>query len=370
MEKRQYYIDWIRVLAFGALIFYHTGMFFVSWGWHVKNNEIVNYHEIWMELINPWRLSLLFFISGVGVSFALKSRTGWQFIGERTKRLLLPLIFGMLVIVPPQIYFERIQNHEITQSYLDFYPSVFNFVPYPAGNFSWHHLWFVTYLWVYSILATPLFTWLKNHSNIFKFNTHFGDYIKLLLCIFPLSITYILLSKDWEITHNLTSDWYNFTLSLLLFILGYIIGGQSQNWELIEKYRKINFGIAASIMTISLSYDAIFGPLSDEHFWVLCLNSVLKMLFIWCIILAICGFAKHHLNFKNSFIGYANRAVYPFYILHQTIIIIIGFYMADWVISPLFKFFLIVIGTFGLCAFLYHFLIRPYSIMRLLFGVK
>jgi surface polysaccharide O-acyltransferase-like enzyme len=106
-KTRQYYIDWIRVLAFGILIFFHTGMFFVYWGWHVKNNELTEVLEIPMEWLHLWRLPLLFFISGVGVSFAMKSKTASAFIGERSKRLLIPLLFGVLVIVPPQVYFER-----------------------------------------------------------------------------------------------------------------------------------------------------------------------------------------------------------------------------------------------------------------------
>lgn len=369
MEKRQYYIDWIRVLAFGLLIFYHTGMFFVSWGWHIKNNEIVTAHEYWMEIISPWRLSLLFFISGVGVSFAMKSKTTWQFIGERSKRLLIPLIFGMFIIVTPQIYFERIQNHQFSGSYSEFFPSVFSFETYPEGNFSWHHLWFVMYLWVFSVLAAPFFAYLKN-KTFFKFENRFTNYLKLLACIIPLSICYILFRKDWPTTHNLTADWYNLIFSFLIFIFGFTIGGQAINWSIFEQYRKLNLGISLGLMLFSASYDALFGPLSDDLLWVHILNSVLKMLVTWCMILAICGFAKRHLNFTNSFAQYANRAVYPFYILHQTIIIFIGFYIANNNWHHLFKYFFIAFTTFGICWLIYHFWIKPFAIMRLLFGVK
>lgn len=369
MEKRQYYIDWIRVLAFGLLIFYHTGMFFVSWGWHVKNNELVIAQEYWMEIISPWRLSLLFFISGVGVSFALKSRTAWQFMGERSKRLLIPLIFGMFVIVTPQIYFERLQNHQFSGSYFEFFPSVLSLETYPKGNFSWHHLWFVAYLWVFSILAAPMFSWLRN-KTFFKFENSFTNYLKLLAFIIPLSVCYILLRNNWPTTHNLTADWYNFILSFLFFIFGYTIGGQAINWNIFEKYRKQNLGISLGLMLFSASYDAIFEPLSDEILWVHLLNSVLKMLMIWCMILAICGFAKHYLNFSNSFVKYANRAVYPFYILHQTIIVTIGFYIADFNLHHSIKFFIIAFSTFSVCWLIYHFWIRPFAIIRLLFGVK
>jgi glucans biosynthesis protein C len=371
MKNRQYFIDWIRVIAFGILIFYHSGMFFVSWGWHVKNNIIANGFKVWMEMVNPWRLSLLFFISGVGVSFALKSRTGLQFVGERTKRLLIPLVFGMFVIVPPQIYFERLQAHDFSGSYAAFYPSVFEFVPYPKGSFSWHHLWFVAYLWVFSLMATPLFLMIKKRSFQFmNLENSTKSFLKILLFTLPLSITYWTLSQRWEVTHNLTSDWYNFTLSLLFFIYGYIIANQQFSWEVIEKYRKVFLSIGVFLIAFSKTYDALFGAIPEDGLGILIFNGILKMLFVWCIILGLCGFAKHHLNVNNNFVQYANQAVYPFYILHQTITVTIGYYIADWEMAVIPKFIILVVGTFGFAFLIYHFLIKPFRVIRLLFGVK
>lgn len=371
MKNRQYYIDWIRVIAFGLLIFYHSGMFFVSWGWHVKNNVLADGFKIWMGIINPWRLSLLFFVSGVGVSFAMKSRSGAQFIGERTKRLLLPLAFGMFVIVPPQIYFERLQTHAFLGSYAEFYPSVFQFIAYPKGSFSWHHLWFVAYLWVYSIIATPLFLWLRK-SPIYQFESEKAkaNFLKIILFVLPLAATYWLLKQHWPITHNLTADWYNFVLSFLFFIYGYILGSQLVVWDLLEKYRIYFIAIAIFLMAFSKSYDALFGAIPEDGIGILIFNGILKMLFIWCTILGTCGFAKHYLNFENRFVKYANQAVYPFYILHQTIIVTIGFYIADWQMGVIPKFAILVIGTFGFSFLIYHFIIRPFKPIRLLFGVK
>ncbi len=369
MKNRQHYIDWIRVIAFGILIFYHSGMFFVSWDWHVKNNVIANGFKIWMEFFNTWRLSLLFFISGVGVSFAMKSRTSLQFIRERTKRLLLPLAFGMFVIVPPQIYFERLQTHVFTGSYAEFYPSVFEFVAYPEGSFSWHHLWFVAYLWVFSILLTPLFVWIRKR-NIQLLTPENTTFIKLILLIIPLALTYIFLRQDWPTTHNLTADWYNFTISLLFFIYGYIVSNQNFTWNIIEQKRKLFLFLSLHIIVFSKTYDAVFGAIPEDGIWILILNGFLKMTHIWCMILAICGFAKHYLNYRNRFVEYANQAVYPFYILHQTITITIGFYIADLDIDVISKFIILITGTFGVAFIIYHFLIRPFSSMRMLFGLK
>ncbi|MDQ1086206.1 acyltransferase family protein [Siphonobacter sp. SORGH_AS_1065] len=127
---RRYDLDWLRVLAFLLLIFFHTGMFFNYWGWHVKNNVQTHWVEYPMMFTSAWRMALLFMISGMGVYWALGQRSAGSFLGERTKRIFIPLVFGMFFIIPPQIFFERISNGA-TYSFLEFYPSTFEFLPYP-----------------------------------------------------------------------------------------------------------------------------------------------------------------------------------------------------------------------------------------------
>jgi glucan biosynthesis protein C len=119
-SSRLYFLDWMRILAFFILIFYHVGMYYVSWDWHVKSTSASSAIEPLMMLSSPWRLSLLFLISGVASSFMLgKLRVG-QFVRQRSWRLLIPLLFGMLVIVPPQSYFQVIEKVAYTGSYFDF----------------------------------------------------------------------------------------------------------------------------------------------------------------------------------------------------------------------------------------------------------
>lgn len=370
MKDRQYYIDWIRVLAFGILIFYHSGLFFVDWGWLVHNNTTSDVFETWMNLVNPWRLSLLFFISGVGVSFALKSRTGVDFFGERSKKLLLPLLFGMLVIVPPQIYFKRLQMHTFSGSYTTFYLQVYDFFACKKGGLNWQHLWFVTYLWVFSFIALPFFLWLKKKPfTLFKLENSISSFLKILLFALPLSITYWTLKQRWDITNNLVSDWYNFTLSFLFFIYGYFFATQPFSWVIIEKYRKTFLLISLSALGLIKVYTAIFGCPNDDFLPTLLLHGFFRMLFVWCTILAICGFAKYYLNFSNTFVKYANQAIYPFYIIHQTITVTIGYYIADLELSVGAKYIILVIGTFGVTYLIYHFMILPFRVMCLLFGI-
>lgn len=119
---RRYDLDWLRVIVFGLLIIYHVGMFFVPWDFHLKNNVIYEWITFPMLFLNQWRLPILFVISGMGTWYALGKRNAWQFSGERIKRLLLPLVFGMIFIIPPQVYLERLAKGQFTGSYFDFWP--------------------------------------------------------------------------------------------------------------------------------------------------------------------------------------------------------------------------------------------------------
>lgn len=385
INNRQYGLDWIRVLAFSLLIFYHTGMFFVTWDFHLKNAETSQSMEIWMLFMNQWRLSLLFFISGAGVSFALRKRSGWTFTKERFVRLFIPIVFGMLVVVPPQIYFERLYRHQFSGSYLDFYPSVFQFVPYPeGGSLSWHHLWFVVYLFVYSLVGLPLFLYFQKESGkrvlqkIVSFVT--AKPALLFLGIAPIWLYYITLSPKYEITHDLAGDWFNHALSFTIFVFGYLIASQPALLEGIQRIRKVSLVIAiACISTMMIVYslpnrDLISWPAKvgdfepySAHFYF---YMTLKSINLWCWILALTGYALKYLNFSNRFLRYGNEAVYPFYILHQTVMIAIGYYVIQWNMGIVPKFFIIAFAMFAITVLLYEFLVRRFNLMRMLFGLK
>src|SRR5690554_6223487 len=139
---RRYELDWLRVFVFSLLILYHTGMFFVPWGWHIKNN-IIYEGLVWpMLFVNQWRLPILFVISGMGTYFSIRKRDSGGYALERLGRLGLPLVVGMLLVVPPQVYLERISTGAFRGSFFDFWPRHAFTGSYPDGNLSWHHLWF------------------------------------------------------------------------------------------------------------------------------------------------------------------------------------------------------------------------------------
>lgn len=368
---RRYDLDWIRVIVFALLIFYHVGMFFVPWGWHIKNNEIYRWLTIPMTFVNQWRLPILFVISGMGTAYALGKRSIGQFILERNYRLAIPLIFGMLVIVPPQIYVERIAYGGYDGSYLDFIMGPAFQGIYPEGNVSWHHLWFLPYLLIFSMVLAPVFNYLRKHPesrlliglrSLIKANPY-----HLLWFVVPLYLYESLLEPFFEVTHNLIWDWFNFMSSLTLFFYGFIMINLKQEfWAAIDKIKSTTLiiGVICYLSQLFIWFNLEDGVL--VHFT----EALLKSINIWAWIITIFGYGALLLHKPSAVLSYANRAVYPFYILHQTITVILGYfiYQQPWGLFP--KASIMVIGTFGIAFIIYEFCIRRIRLVHPLFGLK
>ncbi|WP_027003535.1 acyltransferase family protein [Hugenholtzia roseola] len=369
---RQHQFDWLRVLAFLLLIPYHTGMIFVVWKFHIKNDETSHFLEFFMLLLNRWRLPLLFLVSGVGTYFALRSRSGFAFFKERFFRLFVPLVFGMFVVVPPQIYYERLQNGE-NIDYLTFYKTVFELVAYPAGSFSWHHLWFVAYLFIFSWLCIPLFLYFKSEKgkSIFKSLAIFLEKGKnVYWVLLPALLLHLLLDPYFPTTHDLLHDWANFSTSLYVFLLGYFLASQTAILEKLARLRFLSLFIALFFYFLFLFLretnllEAFLSPKVEFAAYVVLNNGLGGF-----AIMAILGLAQYYLKQDHAFLRYANAAVYPFYILHQTLMIAIGYYVIDFQINWFLKFVIINILTF-LFSWLGYEILKRTALTRFLFGIK
>lgn len=367
--KRRSDLDWIRVLAFGLLILYHIGMFFVSWKWHIKNNQISNSIEVPMLFVNQWRLHLLFIISGMGSYYALSNRTFILFVIERHNRLLIPLVFGMIFIVAPQVYIERIISGATSDSFYNFYPHYFEGA-YPNGNFSWHHLWFLPYLFVYSAILYPVFHYIKKNPDckfICTIKNLFNNTWNILLLLIPLTMIEIIMKPYFPTTHNLVNDWYVFTLFLFLYFYGFIfniIGDVF--WMFVEKYRKLYtiFGL------FTFSAIILFTYCESNNLFLNIIHHFIVILNMWFWIIAILGFGTKYLNTKRNYmLKYLNQSVFPLYMLHQTVIVILAFFIYDKNINITAKFTLLTAATFLICFSIFE-IIKRFRLTRVLFGIK
>lgn len=374
-QNRRHDLDWLRFIAILILLFFHTGMWFNHWGWHVKNNELSYSFQYWMVWLHFWRMPLLLFISGAGTYMALGKRTPSQFVGERFKRLFIPLVFGMLVVVPPQIYYERIANYH---GYLDFYKTVFQFKPYPeGGSLSWHHLWFILYLLIYSLIALPFLIYLRSPKSL-KFRAVIFKMLSspagvLLIPSILILLTQILLRPYFpEETHDLKDLGY-FVFYMSFFIMGMVCYSNQSLWTSIGNSRK--HLLVASLFILVPFYIVYFHfrglivlPWTEDQLETT--FDVLGIFVSWFTVITVIAYGQHYLNRPHPWLSKISEGLYPFYILHQTVIISMGYYICqlNWSIAA--KFWSISFITLIFCVGFYLILIRPFNMMRLFFGVK
>lgn len=374
-QERRHDLDWLRLIAIAILLFFHTGMWFNQWDWHVKNSETTTTFQYWMIWSHYFRMPLLLFISGAGTFMALGKRTTRQFAGERFRRLFIPLVFGMFVVVPPQIYYEHIKDYA---TYWDFYKTVFNFIPYPQGSFSWHHLWFIIYLLVFSLLAIPLLRFLRSQRSGKAKDTMLrllGSPAGILLIPSAvILITQIILRPYFpEQTHALVDDWAYFTFYFLFFVMGIICYSNPQLWQAIGNSRKhLTMAMLVILIPFYICYFHFRGLI--ELPWTIdfieTTFDVVAIFLSWFTVITIIAWGQHYLNKPHPWLLKVNEGLYPFYILHQTVIIMIGYYICqlEWSITA--KYWTIALLTLTSCAGFYLLLIRPFNVMRFLFGMK
>jgi peptidoglycan/LPS O-acetylase OafA/YrhL len=358
--ERYDFLDWLRVIAIFVLLFFHTGMLFVGWGWHIVNSETIPALQWPMDIAHRLRMPLLFVIAGAGMWLALERRTGVQLLRERTVRLLLPLVIGMFVIVPPQIYYERLFRGQWSGGYLGFYAErVLQLQPYPAGDFSWHHLWFILYLYVYVLLLIPALIWWKRRPAAPRPGWW------LVALALPLGVNEALLKPLYGESHNLVSDWYTFDHYLLLTIYGYVLASMPGAWRWLAWKRTLLLGGG---LVVVAGLIAMFAADVVRHGAPV--DALLANVFTWLVVLAFLGYGQRYLSFANPLLRWAREASYPIYILHQTVIVAIGYYVIQTAWAPWTKYWVVLATTLLACVVAYGYGIQRVGVLRFVFGMK
>jgi hypothetical protein len=373
MKNRLYFIDYIRVFAFLLLILFHSALPFVNYNWEVKNeqkSEILLSIVLWFH---QWRLPLLFFISGVGIYFSLKNRNIFKFTVERFRRLFIPLVFAMLFTIPVQVYVEYLQKGRVTGNYFEFYPSVWNFVPYPDGSLTWSHMWFIVYLLTFILTLIPLFSIMKI-KMIEKYKDRFSNVLSskylIFLVFFIQYYNYYQFYLKYPEQGSLVEDWFVFNSSITYLILGYLLASSNQFWNNCERYRKISLSFVVMTSTILFINYYLPNVLPKKEGLDAQVYFLLDALQIWSIIMTIIGFAKKYLNTSSSILQYLNQAVFPFFIIHQTIIVALGYWIVQLKVSILSKYMLLSVCSSIIIYALYEYVIRRTKLTRFLYGMK
>lgn len=371
ISQRRNDLDWMRVLVILVVFIFHAGRFFDTGGWHVKNPITYEGVQIWTAFLASWMMPLIFIISGASIFFALNKSSVGKYIKDKILRLLVPFVVGICTHISIQVYLDRVTHKLFYGSYFEFLPHYFQGLDGFGGNFSWvgNHLWYLQTLFVYSLVLLPLFWWLKGAGA--GFLKQVGDFLAKLgmvyLLALPILLVVVTINPNTFMGNRDTGGWCRMSY-LLYFVYGFIIFSNERLQTAIQKIRWISL---ASGVVLFLVIGFLWGG-SDPAFKTpryalifggLCLVS-------WTWVLALLGFGTKYLITSTPFVKYANEAVLPFYIMHQTVLLGVGYFVVRWPIPDLVKFVIIAASSFTVILVIYEFLIRRVNALRFLFGMK
>jgi surface polysaccharide O-acyltransferase-like enzyme len=376
--ERRVDLDWVRIGAFGLLIFYHVGMLYVSWQFHIKSAHRITALEPLMLLLNPWRLALLFLVSGAATRFMLRKHTPGPLLRSRSSRLLIPLIFGMLVIVPPQAYDQIVESLGYPAGFLDFYTQhYFAFGaqfchPGPCILLpTWNHLWFVAYLWIYTmalgvvLVAAPgLVDWIER-----RLAPVLSGVLLLIVPSVAFAAYRLALLPSFPSTHALFGDWYNHAVYATVFLLGFLLARAQGFWDAIEGQRRLALSLAAalflSFLVLRWTRDSAMPPSLALKLY----GGIAYGCYQWLCIVAVLGFARRWLTADSAVRRYLTDAIFPYYIVHQTAIIMIAHELHGRDLPAWLEAGIVISGTLAACVVTYE-IVRRIDILRPLFGLR
>ncbi|MCP4578971.1 MAG: acyltransferase [Deltaproteobacteria bacterium] len=375
-SNRRYDLDWLRVLAILIVFLYHSTRFFNLGDWHVKNVNTYVWVEIWNIFATRWMMPLFFIISGASIFYAIGKSSGWwRFYVGKFLRLMIPVLVASVTHSALQVYLERLNHGRFSGSFFSFLPEYLNGAYLGMGmpgNFAYHgmHLWYLLFLFVYSLICYRLFIWLTGTGRgiLDRIMTMSAIPGLMYICFsMPLLIMKALIP---QVVLNVGAGGWGFLYYIWFLISGFMIISSDRIQQQIKNQRWISLFLG---MILSTGYlYQLFSPsrvvlptlIGD---WI---NTLLSIFSAWSWLFAILGFGMRFLAFDRPFLRYANEGVLPFYILHQTVLLGIGYFIMTWAISDVLKWAIVFTSSFIVIIALYTLLIRKVDLFRFLFGMK
>jgi len=377
--NRRHDIDALRVLAFGLLILYHAAMLYVAgvgWDFHLKSSHTSEWLQYPMLFLNRWRMELLFLVSGLAVNFMRRRGSLGRLAGKRSLRLLLPLVFGVLVVVPIQPYVQGLSNHLVEPGFGHFLLRYWSGGPWPAGaftgwqyGFTWNHLWYLPYLWVYTMLLLGAMPALESRlgQRLRAVVRRLRGPALLVLPAIPLFVWDRLLASRYPFTGALWGDWYAHALYFNMFLYGYLLGTDTGLWAELARLRRISLSSALACFALYLAGIRLLPDAAPTAVWWIV--HALRYAYLWTAICAVLGWGHAYLDRPFGWLPYAREAVYPWYVLHQSLLLLFAWRLMPLGLGPVVEPLLIVLATVAGCALLHECVIRRVRWLRPLFGL-
>jgi surface polysaccharide O-acyltransferase-like enzyme len=385
--QRRHDIDALRVFAFALLILYHAAMVYVAdWDFHLKSSYQAEWLQWPMIAVNRWRMPLLFMISGMAIGLARVEGRRLAFAATRSLRLLLPLIFGMFVVVAVQAYCEGRANGHVAPGLAAFFLRYWQVRPWPPGSFSgweygitWNHLWYLAYLLPYTLFLLLAMPWLRRAGAALAGTARRPLVMTALWClpVFWLLLVLLAIAPHYPETHSFMGDWTVHAESLPLFLLGYLLADNAWFWTWLARIRWTTFAVAmlGLVIELGLRWLGRHPPAEPLPEWAsqvpwYAIERCGRALYTWSALLAIFGWGRVWLDRPFRWLPYCTEAVFPWYVLHQTLIIALAYHLVPLHLGPITEAALVVGGTIAGCLLLHEFVIRRSGVLRPLFGLK
>lgn len=370
--ERHYGMDWLRIGAFALLIFYHIGMVFVPWNFHIKTAQPMDWVEIPMLLTNPWRLTLLFVVSGYASRALLSKSAGiGGFLKNRTARLLVPLVFGMAVVVPPQTWVQLVGQNGYGQSYLWFLAhDYFRFGTLDGIVMpTWNHLWFVAYLWVYTVAIALAMLVPGSDELQAAFDRVFGGARAIWVPVLFLLVTQFWLFHREDDTHDLFGDGLAHLQYFPALLFGFGLAGSRAAKDGLARWWAASAAVAIGCYAVMAGLLVAYPDFSFPTHDVTIVFRLAREIDTWIAIAALIGIAERFLNRDHQWRRMLAEATFPFYIIHQTVIVLAEFWVKPLGIGALGEFLILVPATIGGC-WAFYLIGREVNVLRPLVGLK
>ncbi|HMB38958.1 MAG TPA: acyltransferase family protein [Wenzhouxiangellaceae bacterium] len=390
MQDRRHDIDALRVFAFALLIAYHVGMVYVQdWGFHIKSPQQWDWLQWPMVAINRWRMPLIFLLSGIALGLSRGATRPGRLALRRTRFLLIPLIFGMLAIVPVQAWVEARLNGAFDGGFVSFLLRYWQLRPWPRGSFAgaefgvtWNHLWYLAYLWFYSMALAAgilLSRWIgftgATRLSIVRAPGHAAAAALTVVPAAWLCACLYWLEPLFGDTKALTDDWAQHAQYFPVLLFGFWLARAPVWWTRVVELRRWTLALALLGLTIYMRLRVAGQVLTPVEVDALpawnwrAISDGAHALYAWNMLLAILGYGAIWLNRPFRWLPYANRAVYPWYILHQSLIVPLAFFLIPLALPGPLEATLLLTGTLLGCALIHHGIILRTPMLWPLFGV-
>ena len=372
--QRHYGLDWLRIGAFALLILYHVGMVFVPWDYHVKLDGPV-WATVPMMASNPWRLSLLFIVSGYASRVLLKRQSSrLMFARNRTARLLVPLVFGMAVIVPPQAWVELVTKRGYPHGFAWFWLHDYFRFDTTLGMAlpTWNHLWFVAYLLIYTLaitLAVAVTPKSVRAAVQRGFDTLLRGPVLLLAPLVWMVLVNLVLFPGGRETHAVLGDWVAHATYFPAFLFGFALARADRTLASFVRWWKLSAVVAAASFALVAGIELTWPGVARAPGGVGELFSVARAVEGWFAIAALIGFADSHWNRDHRWRPMLTEAVFPFYIIHQTLIVVVGWWLRGADLPMLADFLILVAATVAGC-WAFYLIGRRIPLIRPLIGLR